>query len=281
MVNLELFRELPAIDELIRSPQLNPSIQSHGSVAVADAARAVLGRLRDQIASELLDAESLRVAVAGIAGAIETEARKSLTHHLRSVINATGVILHTNLGRAPLANQTLAHVLETANQYSNLEFDLQSGERGKRDIHVDRLFRKLFSEVPDASTIVVNNNAAAVLLALNSLADGGEVIVSRGELVEIGGSFRIPDVMAKSGATLREVGTTNRTRVADYENAINDRTRLLLRVHRSNFEITGFTEQPSIGDTGRSRTPEVLATTGGSGKRCAGRFENFRHRRRA
>lgn len=248
MVNLELFRELPAIDELIRSPQLNPSIQSHGSVAVADAARAVLGRLRDQIASELLDAESLRVAVAGIAGAIETEARKSLTHHLRSVINATGVILHTNLGRAPLANQTLAHVLETANQYSNLEFDLQSGERGKRDIHVDRLFRKLFSEVPDASTIVVNNNAAAVLLALNSLADGGEVIVSRGELVEIGGSFRIPDVMAKSGATLREVGTTNRTRVADYENAINDRTRLLLRVHRSNFEITGFTEQPSIGD---------------------------------
>ena len=146
MVNLELFRELPAIDELIRSPQLNPSIQSHGSVAVADAARAVLGRLRDQIASELLDAESLRVAVAGIAGAIETEARKSLTHHLRSVINATGVILHTNLGRAPLANQTLAHVLETANQYSNLEFDLQSGERGKRDIHVDRLFRKLFSE---------------------------------------------------------------------------------------------------------------------------------------
>ena len=124
MVNLELFRELPAIDELIRSPQLNSSIQSHGSVAVADAARAVLGRLRDQIASELLDAESLRVAVAGIAGAIETEARKSLTHHLRSVINATGVILHTNLGRAPLANQTLAHVLETANQYSNLEFDL-------------------------------------------------------------------------------------------------------------------------------------------------------------
>jgi L-seryl-tRNA(Ser) seleniumtransferase len=248
MVNLELFRELPSIDELIRSPQLNSSIQSHGSVAVADAARAVLVRLRDQIASEFLDAESLRVAVAGIAGAIEAEARNSLTHHLRSVINATGVILHTNLGRAPLANQTLAHVLETANQYSNLEFDLQSGERGKRDIHVDRLFRKLFSDVTDVSTIVVNNNAAAVLLALNSLADGGEVIVSRGELVEIGGSFRIPDVMAKSGATLREVGTTNRTRVADYENAINDRTRLLLRVHRSNFEITGFTEQPSIDD---------------------------------
>jgi L-seryl-tRNA(Ser) seleniumtransferase len=164
------------------------------------------------------------------------------------VINATGVILHTNLGRAPIASQLLAHVAESASQYTNLEFDLESGERGKRDVHVDRLFRKLFAEIRDVSTIVVNNNAAAVLLVLNSLADGGEVIVSRGELVEIGGSFRIPDVMAKSGAILREVGTTNRTRVADYENAINDRTRLLLRVHRSNFEITGFTEQPSVSE---------------------------------
>src|SRR5207244_4171811 len=146
-----------------------------------------------------------------------------------------------------------------------LEFDTETGERGKRDIHVDRLFQKLLSEeaaeLPSAgragtsvptlnaiSTIVVNNNAAAVLLALNTLADGGEVIVSRGELVEIGGSFRIPDVMGKSGAILREVGTTNRTRIKDYESAINERTRLLLRVHRSNFEITGFTEQPSIAE---------------------------------
>ncbi|HEX9084454.1 MAG TPA: L-seryl-tRNA(Sec) selenium transferase, partial [Gemmatimonadaceae bacterium] len=172
-----------------------------------------------------------------------------------------GVILHTNLGRAPLAAATLDHIRETALYYSNLEFDLASGGRGKRDVHVDRLFQKLLtadrveaglSPAPSKqssaaiSTIVVNNNAAAVLLALNSLAEGGEVIVSRGELVEIGGSFRIPDVMSKSNATLREVGTTNRTRVADYERAINERTRLLLRVHRSNFEISGFTEQPSL-----------------------------------
>jgi len=165
------------------------------------------------------------------------------------VINATGVILHTNLGRAPLAPAALDRIRETASQYSNLEFNLESGERGKRDIHVDRLFRKLLADGnSDVSTIVVNNNAAAVLLALNTLADGGVVIVSRGELVEIGGSFRIPDVMAKSGARLREVGTTNRTRIADYENAINDQTRLLLRVHRSNFEISGFTEQPPISE---------------------------------
>ena len=192
------------------------------------------------------------------------------------LINATGVILHTNLGRAPLSDAAIEHIRETSGSYSNLEYDLSSGERGKRDVHVDRLFRKLLSsdlpvtaseknaaalcaggtlrlrsgQAAEAavstrvvSTIVVNNNAAAVLLALNSLSDGSEVIVSRGELVEIGGSFRIPDVMAKSGAILREVGTTNRTRVADYERAITERTRLLLRVHRSNFEITGFTEQ--------------------------------------
>ena len=248
MNNVELFRELPSVDELIRSPQLLTSIQSHGSIAVADGVRAVLDRLRKQIASGLLDGHSLRIAIDNISEAIEAEIRRSLTYHLRPVINATGVILHTNLGRAPLANKILEHVLEAGNQYSNLEFDIEAGERGRRDVHVDRLFQKLFSEAKDTSTIVVNNNAAAVLLALNSLAEGGEVIVSRGELVEIGGSFRIPDVMAKSGATLREVGTTNRTRVADYENAINDRTRLLLRVHRSNFEITGFTEQPSIGE---------------------------------
>ena len=157
-----------------------------------------------------------------------------------------------------MAEGAIEHIRETATRYSNLEFEIESGDRGKRDVHIDRLFRRLLNEgttrQPNAAiatqtqTIVVNNNAAAVLLALNSLAEGGEVIVSRGELVEIGGSFRIPDVMAKSGATLREVGTTNRTRVSDYEQAINERTRLLLRVHRSNFEITGFTEQPATAE---------------------------------
>ena len=248
----ELFRELPSVDELIRTAGVSALASSHGAAAVTVAARAVLTRLREEISSGLLDAPALRIALDGMDGAIEQQLRRALSHSLRPVINATGVILHTNLGRAPLAEAALAHIHGTAGRFSNLEFNLDAGTRGKRDVHVDRLFRGLLSEgghdEANISTIVVNNNAAAVLLALNTLADGGEVIVSRGELVEIGGSFRIPDVMAKSGATLREVGTTNRTRIADYEKAITESTRLLLRVHRSNFEITGFTEQPSTAD---------------------------------
>ncbi len=264
-----LFRELPSVDELIRTPDAIALVEVHGAAAVTDAARAVLSRLRQEISSGLLDEPALRLALSAAAGAIESQLSQSLRHSLRTVINATGVILHTNLGRAPLAEEALDHIRQTAGTYSNLESDIETGERGKRDVHVERLFQKLLpdsfpplvataaSAVPQGrssaappriSTIVVNNNAAAVLLALNTLADSGEVVVSRGELVEIGGSFRIPDVMAKSGATLREVGTTNRTRAADYEKAINERTRLLLRVHRSNFEITGFTEQPTTSE---------------------------------
>ncbi|HYM09060.1 MAG TPA: L-seryl-tRNA(Sec) selenium transferase, partial [Terriglobales bacterium] len=240
-------------------------IAADGQAAVTDAARAVLTRLRAEIAAARLDAAAVDLALSGISDAVMRQVRQSLSYSLRPVINATGVILHTNLGRAPLAASALEHIAEASSGYSNLEFDVETGERGKRDVHVDRLFRRLLDAhvgtaapgcpgepsspvraAPNISTIVVNNNAAAVLLALNTLAEGGEVIVSRGELVEIGGSFRIPDVMSKSSATLREVGTTNRTRVADYERAINEKTRLLLRVHRSNFQITGFTEQPAI-----------------------------------
>jgi L-seryl-tRNA(Ser) seleniumtransferase len=265
----ELFRELPSVDELLHRPAVASLVSSHGTAAVTDAARAVLARLREEVASGLLDESALRLALGGVSDAVENHLRQVLGHSLRTVINATGVILHTNLGRAPLAEAALAHISETAGRFSNLEFEIDAGTRGKRDVHVDRLFRSLLAESTahvgtdasavalgrspaepprSTSTIVVNNNAAAVLLALDTLAEGGEVIVSRGELVEIGGSFRIPDVMAKSGATLREVGTTNRTRVGDYEKAITERTRLLLRVHRSNFEITGFTEQASTGE---------------------------------
>ena len=255
-----LYRRLPSTDELMRRPEIHAFLERHGTTAVGDAVRAVLENLRTEIAADRLDESSLDLALSGLSAAIERELRQSLRYSLRAVINATGVILHTNLGRAPLAATALDHICRTAATYSNLEFNLESGERGKRDVHVDRLFQKLYEghvgtaaaggpeeRTSSVSTIVVNNNAAAVLLALNSLAEGGEVIVSRGELVEIGGSFRIPDVMSKSQATLREVGTTNRTRIADYERAITDRTRLLLRVHRSNFAITGFTEQPAIG----------------------------------
>ncbi|MGA8311775.1 MAG: L-seryl-tRNA(Sec) selenium transferase [Terriglobales bacterium] len=242
----DLYRKLPSVDELLQSRDLATLVSSEGKAVVTDAARSVLARLRAEIASARLDAGGVDLALSGIFSAIERQVRQSLSFSLRPVINATGVILHTNLGRAPLAASALEHVREASCGYSNLEFDVETGERGKRDVHVDGLFRKLLDAATDISTIVVNNNAAAVLLALNTLAEGGEVIVSRGELVEIGGSFRIPDVMAKSSASLREVGTTNRTRVSDYERAINEKTRLLLRVHRSNFEITGFTEQPGI-----------------------------------
>jgi len=261
-------------------------IEREGHAAVAESIRVVLARLRQEIADAQLDEKSLDLALGGLSAAVARQLRQSLSYSLLPLINATGVILHTNLGRAPIAASALDHIRATANAYSNLAFDIETGARGKRDVHVDRLFRKLLDdELPSCarmdpsappatslgasakragsrgrtslrgpeqtnataiSTIVVNNNAAAVLLALNSLAERGEVIVSRGELVEIGGSFRIPDVMSKSNATLREVGTTNRTRVADYDRAINEHTRLLLRVHRSNFEITGFTDQPGL-----------------------------------
>jgi len=255
----ELFRKLPSVNEVMAAAALNSLAASYGRDSAVDAVRVVLARLRGEITSGLLDEKALDLALWGVADAVEKQLRQSLSYSLRPVINATGVFLHTNLGRAPLGDAAIEHIRETAASYSNLEFDLESGERGKRDVHVDRLFQRLLNEETKPveaggekpgriSTIVVNNNAAAVLLALNTLADGGEVIVSRGELVEIGGSFRIPDVMAKSGAILREVGTTNRTRVADYEQAITDRTRLLLRVHRSNFEITGFTEQASTAE---------------------------------
>jgi L-seryl-tRNA(Ser) seleniumtransferase len=278
----ELFRKLPSIDELARSAEVAPLVLQDGQTAVNDAVRTVLGRLRDEITAGQFDSAAIDLALSGIPGAIEHQLRESLNYSLRPVINATGVILHTNLGRAPLALPALDHVRETSATYSNLELDLQSGARGNRDIHVDRLFAKLLHPnharraalalgrpgepvPPSVSTIVVNNNAAAVLLALNTLADGGEVIVSRGELVEIGGSFRIPDVMSKSNAVLREVGTTNRTRIADYENAINPNTKVLLRVHRSNFQITGFTEQPSISeisDLARRRSLPLMEDLG-------------------
>jgi len=245
----DLYRKLPSVDELLHHADLASIVSSEGQASVTDAARAVLTRLRAEIAAARLDAAAVDLALSGISGAIERQVRRSLAYSLRPVINATGVILHTNLGRAPLGASALEHIRNAASGYSNLEFDVETGDRGNRDVHVDRLFRKLldaYAGTAAISTIVVNNNAAAVLLALNTLAEGGEVIVSRGELVEIGGSFRIPDVMSKSNATLHEVGTTNRTRVADYESAINEMTRLLLRVHRSNFQITGFTEQPAI-----------------------------------
>ena len=262
------------MDEVLRSSAISESLEREGRAATTDAVRAVLDRLRKEISAGSLDESRAQLAIDGIPEAVERELRRSLGYSLQKVINATGVILHTNLGRAPLAREALDHLISIASGYSNLEFDLHSGERGKRDVHVQRLFDRLLVNTSAEATgggdsaqqaIVVNNCAAAVLLALNTLAEGGEVIVSRGELVEIGGSFRVPEIMAKSGAQLREVGTTNRTRLSDYEKAITPNTRLLLRVHRSNFAMIGFTEQPpsvNLAELGRKHRIPVMEDLG-------------------
>ncbi len=256
--NASLFRLLPSIDSLLQSEEIARIARHEGPALALAGLRNILAALRNEISSGTIrDAAALGLALQGVPEGLQRELQQTLDYSLRPVINATGVVLHTNLGRAPLSQEALRRITAVAGAYSNLEFDLDSGERSRRDVHLQRLFSRLLEEdqpsgtrsAPAKSapqTVVVNNCAAAVMLALNSLAEGGEVIVSRGELVEIGESFRIPDIMAKAGVILREVGATNRTRIADYKRAINDKTRLLLRVHRSNFAITGFTEQPSL-----------------------------------
>ncbi len=234
-----LLRRIPAVEALLNRGPLQELAKRLGRQQVVNATRAVLENLREKVKEDSRAAITLESIEKKILAAAEAAAEPSL----RPVINATGVILHTNLGRAPLPRAALAHLAKVATEYSNLEYELDLGERGKRDAHTARLFSQLLGA---ETALVVNNNAAAVFLALNTLAEGAEVIVSRGELVEIGGSFRIPDICAKSGAALREVGTTNRTRVSDYASAITERTRLLLRVHPSNFRITGFTERPAL-----------------------------------
>jgi L-seryl-tRNA(Ser) seleniumtransferase len=265
----DLYRLLPSVDELLKSADLVELLAREGQPAVTESVRAVLTSLRDEInAGTLGTQQSVKLAVEHLPQAVARHLSSAMEFSLKPVINATGVILHTNLGRAPLAESAIKRIAQVAGGYSNLEFDIAAGERGKRDVHVERLFSRILNQdgVNGIRTVVVNNCAAAVMLALNTLAEGGEVIVSRGELVEIGGSFRVPDVMAKSGATLREVGTTNRTRLADYENAITEKTRLLLRVHRSNFAIIGFTEQPSLDELaalGRKHNIPVMEDLGG------------------
>ncbi|MGC2109944.1 MAG: L-seryl-tRNA(Sec) selenium transferase [Candidatus Korobacteraceae bacterium] len=264
--NADLFRLLPSIDEVMRSEAVQAIVQQYGYRLTLEYVRLGLDELRDVIKKGELQESQIKADISRMPEDIVFFFQRWFSYSLRPVINATGVILHTNLGRTPLGESALQHVAEVSRGYSNLEFDLATGERGKRDVHAGRLFAQLLNSAGrEVSTIVVNNNAAAVLLALNSLAEAGEVIVSRGELVEIGGSFRIPDVMSKSGAVLREVGTTNRTRITDYEHAITGRTKLLLRVHRSNFQIVGFTEQASLDELvslGREHNIPVMEDLG-------------------
>ena len=237
-----MLRQIPSVDELLSQPRLAALAQRVAREIVVETARTVLAELRERIVGEgtaaviALDSAALEERIASMVEGV-------LASSLQPVINATGVILHTNLGRAPLSVAAAEEIQRSVTSYSNLEYDLEAGARGKRDVHVAQLLERLTGA---EAAIVVNNCAAAVLLVLAALAKGGEVIVSRGELIEIGDGFRIPEIMAQSGAVLREVGTTNRTRIVDYENAINENTRVLLRVHPSNFTITGFAEKPSL-----------------------------------
>ncbi len=238
----ELLRQIPSVDELLAQPRLAALSKRVDRNLVVEVARTVLADLRARIAGES-NWTALGLNAAAVEELISTEVERILSRSLQPVINATGVILHTNLGRAPLPETVVVEFRRSATQYSNLEYDLEAGARGKRDVHTGELLTRLTGA---EAAIVVNNCAAAVLVTLAALARGGEVIVSRGELIEIGDGFRIPEIMEQSGAILREVGTTNRTRVGDYENAINEKTRLLLRVHPSNFKVTGFTDKPSL-----------------------------------
>ena len=237
-------RILPSIDRLRQRPAVRALEMEYGRTAVLAALRDVSGTLRRELtgpgASPIEDSDQ---AAASIEQHTASHLAAEFEPSLISVINATGVIVHTNLGRAPLAESAVRRVTRVAAGYANLEYDLAAGRRGSRSVHAERLLSRV-TGAPAA--VVVNNNAAAVLLVLAALAQGREAIISRGELVEIGGGFRIPDVMRQSGALVREVGTTNKTRTADYAAAISDRTALILRVHRSNFRIEGFTERPPL-----------------------------------
>lgn len=243
----QLLRKIPSVDEMLSRPEIMGLLKSHSRTIVVEAIRRGLKHLRE----ELLEKENLSEDETDIFSfehlqtLFTREIESQVQPRLRRVINATGVVIHTNLGRSPLHPSALQHLTNISASYSNLEYDLDRGERGSRYTHVDQILCRLSGA---ESALVVNNNAGAVLLVLNTIAEGQEVVVSRGELVEIGGSFRIPDVMKRSGALLKEVGTTNRAYLTDYQKVINPQTALLLKVHTSNFRVMGFTSEVSLQD---------------------------------
>ncbi|HEY3174769.1 MAG TPA: L-seryl-tRNA(Sec) selenium transferase [Candidatus Polarisedimenticolia bacterium] len=237
------YRGIPAVDAVLRRDDVRALLEVHGRSVVTEAVRETIERIR---------AGRARAGGAGapdfmdeLRAMLDEPIRLRTESSLRRVINATGIVVHTNLGRAILSKEACERVARVASSYSTLEYDLTEGRRGSRSSHIERRLSYLF---PDQAALAVNNNAAAVFLALNTLAERREVVISRGELVEIGGSFRIPDVMAKSGARLKEVGTTNRTRLSDYEEAIGPETGLILKVHPSNYRIVGFTQDVGIAE---------------------------------
>lgn len=236
-----LYRSIPKVDVLLEKEEMKAGIEKYGREIVVDAIRIETEELRKFIGT--CDSEdAAKDAITNVTASILVRAEKMLMPNMKKIINATGTILHTNLGRAPIGMEHMQHIVEIATGYSNLEYNLDAGKRGERYSHFEELLCKITGA---EAAMAVNNNAAAVMLVLSSLGKGGEVVVSRGELIEIGGKFRIPDVLTQSGATLVEIGTTNKTHYSDYEDAINENTAALLKVHTSNYRIVGFTESVS------------------------------------
>ncbi len=245
-----VLRMLPSTDEVLSSPAVQRLIPEIGRIRATTIVRTAIEQLRTELAAEMatrpgrVEAYSKESLLAAAAERFEQSRKEHLNSRLRRVINATGVVIHTNLGRAPLSENAIEAIKE-AGGYCTLEYDLSSGKRGKRGESLERLVREMTGA---EAAVVVNNCAAAAYLVLTVFAKGGEAVVSRGELVEIGGDFRVPDVLVQSGATLKEVGTTNRTKISDYEKAIGENTKILVRVHPSNYKIVGFTEKPSLAE---------------------------------
>ena len=258
-MNQKLLRQIPKVDELMKQPALQQLCATVPAQKVTEAVRRTLDDLRSGILNgtveELPSLEEMCSLIVG-------DASKKAEYSLKKVINATGIVLHTNLGRACISERAAAAARDVAMSYSTLEYNLQAGRRGTRYSHVEELLCKLTGA---ESALVVNNNAAAVLLILSDMAQGGQVVTSRGELVEIGGSFRVPDIMEACGAELKEVGTTNKTHIWDYDRAITEKTRALMKVHTSNYRIVGFSETPALAELvelGHSRGLPVIEDLG-------------------
>ncbi len=268
----QLLRRLPSVEKLLARDGFRKLEAEFGRDSLVTATRSALAGLRDAVRDARIDQSGFDRTLASMESSIRSQLATASAPSLVSVINATGIIVHTNLGRAPLAPSAIAAVARVASSYSNLEYDLATAKRGRREQHAVRPLERLF---PGFDALVVNNNAAAVLLTLNSFAASKEVLISRGELVEIGGSFRIPDILERSGARLREVGTTNKTRIEDYESAIGPDTAVILRVHPSNFRIVGFTEAASTEELvamGEQRGVPVIEDFGGGNLLALGSY---------
>ncbi|MEE2822778.1 MAG: L-seryl-tRNA(Sec) selenium transferase [Acidobacteriota bacterium] len=245
MSDNQILQHLPSVNKILQYDSVQELIQSYSHSLVVDEIQVYLDQLRTAVQNGQLSEEDLLREISDPGLILRSRLKNRIAPSLKSVVNASGVIIHTNIGRAPFSPEAATAIQEIAVGYSNLEYNLENGQRGHRDLHFQKTISRLLSS--EAAT-VCNNNAAAVLLILNTLAHGKEVIVSRGELVEIGGSFRIPAIMERSGVTLKEVGTTNKTRISDYREAISEKTALILRVHPSNYQIVGFTHSPPISD---------------------------------